>query len=74
MSIITFEQLEEIESFKIFSATAKMIYKRRNVREHLTNGLRVAKYMGYDKWEPQSGFSNSDKKIIFELLNKEQCL
>lgn len=72
--ILTPEQVGKTEQFKKLSKTAQMSYNRRMVREHLTNGLNVARHMGFDKWERQSGFSQSDKNIIQELLNEEQCL
>lgn len=71
--VITPEEVEKTETYQKLSTTAQMSYKRRMVREQLTNGYNVAQHMGFENWERQSGFSQSDKNIIRELLNLDQC-
>lgn len=70
-NILSIEEIEQTEAYSSTSNTLRMLFKKRAYRERLTNGLRIAKHIGFEQWKNQSGFSSTDISIIKELLNKE---
>ena len=38
------------------------------------NGYKVAKHLGYEAWEKQSGFSLRNKNIVKELLEQDNTI
>lgn len=64
------EKVEATATYKSLNAVQKdFALSTSNIR-HLQDGLTIANNIGFEKWKGQSGFSERNTNIVFDLMNE----
>lgn len=64
---LTRDKIVNTNVYKGMSRITQKITTSRNNVLAIDNGVHVASFLGYDKWEIQSNFSWTNKRIVKEL-------
>lgn len=64
----------ETPTFKSLDFVQREMTLKKTCRLVIENGYKVAKHLGYEAWEKQSGFSSRNKNIVKELLEQDKIM
>lgn len=66
------EEIENTEFFKSLDPTIKILARRSKNIQSIQHGVTVAKNIGFEKWNAQTGDRYYNRMIVKELIQKPE--
>lgn len=65
------QKVEETATYKQLNSVQRSFATSTSNLKHLQDGVTIASNIGFENWKKQSGFSERNTNIVFDLLNSE---
>jgi len=65
------QKVEETATYKQLNSVQRSFATSTSNLKHLNDGVTIASNIGFESWKKQSGFSERNTNIVFDLLNSE---
>ena len=63
------EKVEATPTYKSLNSVQKEFASSKSNMKHLEDGVTIANNIGYDKWKQQSGYTERNANIVFDIIN-----